>query len=293
MREQVKVIQAARERGVDITVNQYPYVASMTGLVQCLPPKYLEGTSAEIVARLKSPESRAEIRRVIATGLPGWDNNEVASVGGWHGVMVASVQNAENKKYEGKRMDEVSRMMGIGGKEKDPVDALCDLLISEEATAEAIYFNMSEDDVRLAMQEPWVGIGSDGTAVAPEMRFAGRPHPRFYGTFPRVLGYYARDQKVLSLPEAIRKMTSLPAQIMGLKDRGLLRPGLAADITIFDPRIVLDKATFENPMQYPAGIHSVIVNGVVVLNQEQHTGAKPGHVLYGRGKAENDRRNKS
>lgn len=280
MVEQVRHIQAARDRGVDITVDQYPYIAAMTGLEMCLPPKYLEGTSEQIVARLKDPQARAEIRKAIATGLPGWEDNEVKSVGGWHGVLVASFQKPENKKYEGKRMDEVAKLMG-----KDPLDALCDLLISEGGSADAIYFSMSEQDVRLAMRQPWVGVGSDGTAVNPEMTFAGKPHPRFYGSFPRVLGYYGRDQKVLTLSDAIRKMTSFSAQITGLTDRGLLRPGMAADITIFDPETVVDKATFENPLQYAVGIPYVIVNGVVVIDKGQHTGAKPGRVLRGRGKS--------
>ena len=279
MVEQVKHIRAARDRGVDITVDQYPYIAAMTGLEMCLPPKFLEGTSAQIVERLKDPKARVEIRRAIATGLPGWEDNEVKSVGGWHGVLVASLQKPENKKYEGKRMDEVARLMG-----KDPLDALCDLLISEGGSADAIYFSMSEPDVRLAMQQLWVGVGSDGTAVSTDMRFAGKPHPRFYGSFPRVLGYYVREHKVLSLADAVRKMTSFAAQITGLTDRGLLRPGMAADITVFDPKTVADKATFENPLQYAVGIPYVIVNGVVVIDNGQHTGAKPGRVLYGRGK---------
>jgi N-acyl-D-amino-acid deacylase len=280
MPEQVKLIQAARDRGVDVTADQYPYIAAMTGLEQCLPPKFLEGTSQEMVARLKDRKARAEIRQAIATGLPGWEDNEVKSVGGWHGVLVASLQKAENKKYEGKRMDEVAALMG-----KDPVDALCDLLISEGGSAEAIYFSMSEADVELAMKQPWVGVGSDGTAVTPEMAFMGKPHPRFYGTFPRVLGVYVREKKVLALPDAVRKMTSLSAQITGLSDRGLLRPGMAADITILDPKTVSDRATFENPLQYPVGIPYVIVNGVVVIDRGQHTGDKPGRVLFGRGKA--------
>jgi N-acyl-D-amino-acid deacylase len=279
MPELIKVVQDARDRGVDATADQYPYIAGMTGLKQCLPPKYLEGTSEAIVARLKDPKSRAEIRRAIDEGLPGWDNNQVASVGGWHGVLLATVVKPENRKYQGKRMDEVARMMG-----KDPVDALCDLLIDEGAQSEAIYFSMSEPDVRLAMRQPWIGIGSDGVAVTPEMAFAGRPHPRFYGTFPRVLGRYVRDEKVLTLPDAIRKMTSLAAQITGLDDRGLLRPAMAADITLFDPKTVADKATFEEPMQYAVGIPYVIVNGVVVIDQGRHTGARPGKVFYGRGK---------
>jgi len=167
---------------------------------------------------------------------------------------------------------------------KDPVDALCDLLISEEASVGAIYFSMSEPDVELAMKQPWVGIGSDGSAVSPEMTFEGKPHPRFYGTFPRVLGVYVRERKVLTLPEAVHKVTGLSAKIVGLADRGLLKPGMAADITLFDPATVSDKATFENPAQYPVGIPYVIVNGVVVIDKGEHTGARPGRVLYGKGK---------
>jgi N-acyl-D-amino-acid deacylase len=279
MADQIKEIQAARDRGVDITADQYPYIASMTGLEMCIPAKYLEGTSEQVVERLKDPKIRAAIREAIAKGLPGWQDNEVKSVGGWHGVLVASLQKPENKKYEGMRMDEVARLMG-----KAPLDALCDLLISEGGSAEAIYFSMNEADVEMAMKQPWVGVGSDGIAASPQMAFLGKPHPRFYGTFPRVLGVYVRDKRVLSLPDAIRKMTSLPAQITGLTDRGLLRPGMAADITILDPKTVRDRATFENPLQYPEGIPYVIVNGMVVIDNGEHTGAKPGRVLYGRGK---------
>jgi N-acyl-D-aspartate/D-glutamate deacylase len=279
MAELVKLVQAARDRGVDITADQYPYIAGMTSLEQCLPPKYLEGTADQVVARLKDPKARIEIREAIDKGLPGWVDNEVEACGGWHGVMLAGCQRPENKKYEGKAMDEVARMMG-----KNPVDALCDLLIAEHATPTAIYFIMSEADVELAMKQPWVGIGSDGVAVNPSMAFMGRPHPRFYGTFPRVLGVYVREKHVLTLPDAVRKMTSLPAQIIGLTDRGLLRPGMAADIAVFDAHAVKDCATFEDPSQYPVGIPYVIVNGVVVIDKGEHTGAKPGRVLHGRGK---------
>jgi dihydroorotase/N-acyl-D-amino-acid deacylase len=276
--EMAAIIQAARDRGIDVTADQYPYIAGMTGLQMTLPPTYLEGTHQQVVDRFKDPTAREEIRKLIATGVPGWENH-VQGAGGWHGVMVAAVQKPENKRFEGKRMDEVAKLLA-----KDAVDALCDLLASEETFPYAIYFAMSEPDVRSAMQQPWVGFGSDGVAVNPDMKFMGRPHPRFYGTFPRVLGSYVREQKVISLPDAIRKMTSLPAQITGLTDRGLLRPGMAADITIFDPETVSDEATFENPSQYPSGIPYVIVNGVVVVDRGRHTGELPGRVLYGRGK---------
>jgi N-acyl-D-amino-acid deacylase len=282
MPELIRLIEEARSRGLDITADQYPYLAGMTSLEQCLPPKYLEGTADDVVARLKDPKARDEIRNAIASGLPGWDNNEVKDCGGWHGVMLASCQLPQDKKYEGKRMDEVAALMG-----KDPVDAMCDLLIAEHATPMAIYFSMSESDVEVAMKQPWVGIGSDGAAVNPSMTFMGRPHPRFYGTFPRVLGVYVREKHVLTLPDAIRKMTSFPTQIIGLTDRGLLRPGMAADITVFDPNTVADRATYQDPAQYPVGIPYVITNGIVVIDQGQHTGAKPGKVLFGRGRQAN------
>jgi dihydroorotase/N-acyl-D-amino-acid deacylase len=279
----ISEVQVARDRGVDITADQYPYIASMTLLEMCIPPKYLQGTSEQLVERLKDPKVRSEIRQAIANGLPRWGDNEVKSVGGWHGVQVASLQKPENKQYEGKRMDEVAEEM-----RKDPLDALCDLLISEGGSAptdQAVYYGMSESDVELAMKQPWVGMCADGLSVSPAMTFIGKPHPRFYGAFPRLLGVYVREKEVLTLPDAIRKMTSFPAQITGLTDRGLLRPGMAADITIFDHKTVSDKATFENPLQYPIGIPYVVVNGVVVIDQGQHTGAKPGRVLYGRGKS--------
>lgn len=281
MPQLVALIQAARARGVDVTADQYPYLAGMTSLQQCLPPKFLEGTADDVVARLQDPKARAEIREDIAHGVPGWDNNEVHDCGGWHGVMVASCKLPEDKKYEGRRMDEVARMMG-----KDPVDAFSDLLIAEHTTPMAIYFSMSEADVELAMKQPWVGIGSDGAAVNPQMEFMGRPHPRFYGTFPRLLGVYVREKHVLTLPDAVRKMTSLAASITSLTDRGVLRPGMAADIVIFDPATVKDRATFEDPAEYPVGIPYVIVNGTVVIDKGVHTGTKPGRVLYGRGRAD-------
>lgn len=278
MADQTAIIQRARDHGLDITADQYPYTAGWTHLEQCLPPQFLEGTPQHRVELLKDPKMREEIRRDIAEGVPGWTNNEVKSAGGWHGVMVSAVQNPADKQYEGKRMDEVAAMMHT-----DPVDALCDLLVAEGGTAFANYFVMSDADVELAMKQVWVGVGSDGAAVNPTMSFAGKPHPRFYGTFPRVLAVYVRQKHVLTLADAIRKMTSLPAAITGLSDRGLLRQGMAADITIFDPQTVTDRATYENPLQYPAGIPYVIVNGAVVIDQGRHTGAKPGRVLRGRG----------
>ncbi len=279
IRKLIERVEAARERGVEVTADAYPYIASATGLQMVLPTKYLEGTAREVVARLKDPKVRDAIRKQLKSGESSRVDTSLGDEAAWNGVMVSSVRRAENKKYEGKRMDEIGRATG-----KDPFDALCDLLISEGGSAGAIYFQMSEPDVRLAIEQPWVGIGSDGTAVNPTMKFIGKPHPRYFGTFPRVLGVYVREEKVLTLAEAVRKMTSFPAEVLGLTDRGVLRPGMAADITVFDPKTVRDKATFEDPMQYPVGIPFVIVNGVVVIDKDRHTGSKPGRVLYGRGK---------
>jgi N-acyl-D-amino-acid deacylase len=278
MKERIERVQAARDRGIDVTANQYPYVASMTGLAMVLPAKFLEGATAQQVARLRDPKSRAELHEIM-TGHPGWENNWRNMGGGAHGVMVATVFKPENKKYEGKRLDDVAKMMG-----KDPVDAVADLLADEEMAPYAVYFIMNDADVKLAMQQPWLGIGSDGSAVSTEMAFMGHPHPRFYGTFSRVLGHYVREEKTLPLAEAIRKMTSLAAEVNGLSDRGVLRPGMAADITVFNADTISDKATFEDPLHYSEGVEYVVVNGVLVLDHGRHTGAKPGRVLYGRGR---------
>lgn len=280
MKDVVALVEQARAQGLDVTGNVYPYIASSTTLDVCFPPKFLEGTSAQVVARLRDPKVRAEIKRELAPGAPYFVGSHVLDSGGWHGVMVASVHDPADRKYEGKRMDEVAQMM-----HEDPIDALCDLLIQEGGNAGGIYFMMDENDVEEALRQPWVGFGSDGSAVSPEMGFVGHPHPRFYGTFPRVLGVYVRERKIITLPDAIRKMTSLAAQITGLTDRGLLRPGMAADVVMFDPDTVIDRATFADPQQYPLGIPYVIVNGVVVIDNGKHTGAHPGRVLYGRGHA--------
>jgi N-acyl-D-aspartate/D-glutamate deacylase len=168
---------------------------------------------------------------------------------------------------------------------QNPVDAIMDLLIEEDGIVGAIFFIMKEEDVRYAMQQPWVSVGSDGTAVKPEgMLGQGKPHPRWYGTFPRILGKYVRDEKVLKLEDAVRKMTSLGAQQLGIRDRGLLREGKFADVVVFDPDRVADKATFAQPHQYPVGIEYVIVNGKIVIENGKHTGARPGRIVYGPGR---------
>ena len=190
------------------------------------------------------------------------------------------MQSERNKPFQGKRMSEL-----IAARGGDPVDVLFDLLVEEQGSVPTVFFHHSEPDMQLVLKQPWTSIGSDGTAVNPDGP-TGRshPHPRYYGTFPRVLGRYVRELHVLTLPEAVKKMTSMNADKIGIKDRGRLREGLWADVTIFDPARVIDRATFENPHQFPVGIDYVIVNGVLTLEHERHTGALAGRVIYGPGK---------
>ena len=268
------LIDQARAGGLAVTADLYPYIAGVTGLSASLPPRFLEGGTARMLERIKSPEVRAQIRHDIENGLPDWEN-EVAEAGGWDRMVISAVQQPANKKYEGKSLEELSRATG-----KDPVDAMCDLLLSENGRVTIIQFAAADADLEQAIRLPWTAIGSDGTAMHPErFPWLGKPHPRHYGTYPRVLARYVREKKLLSFPEAIRKMTSLPAQTLGFLDRGLLRPGMKADIVILDPDRVLDHATFETPQQFPVGIDYVLVNGTVVAERGRHTGARPGRIL--------------
>jgi N-acyl-D-amino-acid deacylase len=195
-------------------------------------------------------------------------------------MLLVSLRNDRNKPFQGKRMSDLIQARG-----GEPVEVLFDVLVEENGSVPTVFFHHSEPDMQLVMKQPWTSIGSDGSAVSVDGP-TGRthPHPRYYGTFPRVLGRYVRELKVLTLPEAVRKMTSMNADKIGIKDRGRLREGMWADITIFDPDRVIDRATFENPHQYPVGIPYVIVNGELTIDNDRHTGALAGRVLYGPGK---------
>jgi len=276
----IEHISRARSRGVELTAYQYPYLAGMGPLQKCIPPRFQQGTATDLANLLGQDRVREQIRQAIENGEPGWESNVVALTGGFEGIVLASVRKPENKIYEGRTLHQVASLT-----KKDPVDALLDLLVSEEGKyTPALFFHMSEEDVRLAMKQPWVAVGSDGIAVSPSLRSLGQAHPRFYGTYPRILGHYVREKGVLSLADAVRKMTSLPAQIVGLPDRGLLKPGMAADLVIFDPESVNDRATFEQPDHFPDGISFVVVNGRLVVADGEQTEALPGKVLYGPGR---------
>jgi N-acyl-D-amino-acid deacylase len=274
MNEICDLVDEARGRGVQVTANQYPYIAGQNDLVALIPPWAMEGGREKMLERLRQPAARRRMERNLYNGIRGWFNHYLA-MSGWEGCLVASVRNPANKDYEGKSIAEISKTS-----RKKPAQVVFDLLLEEQGSVPAVYFLMSEEDVQAAMKTPWVSIGSDGSAVRPEGPLAsGKPHPRWYGTFPRVLGKYVREDHVLPLEEAVKKMTSLNAEKLGLADRGLLKEGLRADITVFDAQRVIDKATFENPHQYPIGIEYVAVNGVLVLEKEQHLGTKPGLIL--------------
>ncbi len=272
-------IEAARARGLDVTANQYPYIAGAHPLLPLLPPWALEGGVDRTMERLRDGEARGRIRREIAEGLPGWRHNYVQQSGGWQGVLISNTRTERNRHLAGKTLADNARERG-----GDPADAFLDLLLEEHGQVSGVLFIMSEPDVRRVMQAPWVSVGSDGSALAESGPLAaGSPHPRSFGTFPRILGRYVREEKVLRLEDAIRKMTALGAQRLGLHDRGLLRAGNWADVVVFDPDRVGDRATYENPKQYPTGIDYVIVNGKVVVDEGRHTGALPGQILRGPG----------
>ena len=260
-KESLKLVEEGRRRGVDVTFDQYPYIASSTGLSALLPHWAQEGGAEKLLERLGDPEMRRKIAEEPATVTRDWD-----------AVMVAFAKN--HPEYEGKTISEIARLEG-----KEPVDSVFDLLLAEDAQVSIVSFGMSEDDVQRVMRSPYMMVGSDGRAVAPYgILGRGRPHPRYYGTFPRVLGHYVREG-ILSLQEAVRKMTSLPAQRLGLRDRGLLREGLKADIAVFDPERVKDEATFTDPHRFTSGIPFVIVNGAIVIDNSEHTGELPGKAL--------------
>lgn len=283
MKEVVEIVEAARARGVRVTADVYPYVASSTSLTATLPQWVMDGGVGKLVERLSDRATRARVRRDMEDANATWDNR-YQSAGTWANVQLASIGRQRglpatgdnpNAKYEGMRVADAATAAG-----KDPFDFVFDLLRDTRASVGCVYFIMSEDDVKLALRQPWVAIGSDGSALAVEGPLrAGVPHPRNFGTFPRVLGKYVRGEKVITLEEAVRKMTSLPASALNLPDRGSITPGKWADLVIFDPATVADTATFEQPFQYPVGIDTVIVNGQVVLDEGTHTNAKPGKVL--------------
>ncbi|HEY7287629.1 MAG TPA: D-aminoacylase [Vicinamibacterales bacterium] len=283
MKEVIALVEAAQKRGLEIYADQYPYVASSTGLSQTMPPWAHEGGGAKLAERLKDPVTRAKIRKEMDDPHPTWENRLI-SAGTWHNVQIASVPartgiESGYKRYEGRRIDDAAKEAG-----KDPYDFVFDMLIANAGSISCVWFIIDESDLKLAMQQPWVSVGSDGSALATSGPLrVGVPHPRNFGTFPRVLGKYVREEHVLTLEQAVHKMSGLTAKQMHIGDRGLIKEGLAADLVIFDPATVADRATFTDPFQYSVGINTVIVNGKIVLDNGRHTGQRPGVIIRGRG----------
>ena len=273
------VVEAARARGVDVAADLYVYTAGGTGIEATIPSWAHEGGADSLRARLARPAVRERLKREIATGSPGWWNI-VEAAGGWEGVVLANARNPQNARHVGKTIAAIARELG-----RDPADVAFDLVAQGTGRVMGIYHMMSEPDIETALRFPWTSIGSDAGAVAglDQTDATGLPHPRGFGNFPRVIARYVKERRVLTLEEAIRKMTSWPATRMRLADRGLIREGLRADVTIFDLDSLEDRATYEEPRRLPTGIEWVLVNGVVTVERGRHTGAKAGHVLRGAG----------
>jgi N-acyl-D-aspartate/D-glutamate deacylase len=276
MKELVALIEQARARGVDVQANVYPYTRGNNNLASIVPPWAHEGGRGALLARLKDPAQRQRMKRDIREGIDGWYNHFTAVGGDWSRMLISG-----RCAYEGQTMDRVIALRTAGqSPPPDSLDVLFDLLIEEEGSIPTVYAHHTEEDMNVALVQPWCSIGSDGSALAVEGPLRrGNPHPRNFGTFPRVLGVYVRERKLLTLEEAVRKMTSLNAAKLGLRDRGLVREGMAADLCVLDAQRVLDRATYTDPFQYSEGIVHVIVNGQLVLEDGRHTGAKPGKVL--------------
>jgi dihydroorotase/N-acyl-D-amino-acid deacylase len=279
MPEVLARIEAARARGLDITANQYPYTRAANGLDACLPLWAREGGTDRMISRLRNPADRERIKREMEDpASPGWENQWYGS-GGGDGILLSAVLDPALRKYEGMTLTAIGRQMG-----KDPRDAVMDLVIADRGNSEVVTSIMREDDVTAALKSPLVSICTDSGAKAEDGALSeSKTHPRAFGTFPRILGRYVRDEKLLRLEEAIRKMTSQPAARVHLQDRGILRPGLAADLTVFDPATIRDVATFENPMHYSVGVRYVLVNGRAVVADGKITSERPGRALKGPG----------
>ncbi len=270
IRQVIAQIEEARREGLEITANQYPYTAMQHPWRRLFPRWVQDAPLNETISQFKNSSFR---ERVLKD--PEF-NQYVDEHGGWEGIVAARLDTERLKKFEGMTIAEIARIRG-----QDPVSACFDLIYEEGGFIHGVHHTMNEEDVKTVMRVPWISIGSDGSAL--NQKYPGKPHPRSFGTNPRVLGKYTREEKVLTLEDAVRKMTSMPAAVLGLKDRGLLREGYRADVVVFNPDTVADMATYENPKQYPKGIDYVLVNGTIVIDKGHHTGARPGKVVYGPG----------
>lgn len=279
MDQVIKVIEDARRKGLKITANMYTYPAGGTGLDASMPPWVWDGGREAGYKRIQDPATRQKIADAIRTPSDDWENLYMLA-GSPERLLLASFRSEKLKPLAGKTLGEVAKMRG-----KDPVETIMDLVLEDRSRVGTIYFLMSEENIKKQIRRPWVSFGSDAASIAPEGNvLRSSAHPRAYGNFARLLGKYVRDEKVISLTEAIRRLTGLPATNLELDHRGFLKPGMFADVVIFDPKTIADRATFENPHQLSVGVRDVFVNGVQVLKDGEHTGTKPGRALWGPGK---------
>jgi N-acyl-D-amino-acid deacylase len=279
MPEVLQRIEAARARGLDVTANQYPYARASNGLDACLPLWVREGGLDKMLARLNDPSQRTKIKQDMDDPNAATWENQWYGAGGGEGIMLSSVLNPDLRKYEGMTLAAIGKAMN-----KDPRDAVMDLVIADRAESSVITSIMSEQDVETALKHPLVGVGTDSGAQAEDGRLSeSKSHPRAWGSFPRILGKYVREQHLLTLEEAVRKMTSKAATRVHLNDRGVLRPGMIADITIFDPAAIHDVSTFEDPRHYSVGVREVLVNGRRAVTDGAITGERAGRALRGPG----------
>jgi len=272
-------IERAQKKGLNVRANMYTYTAAGTGLDACLPPWTEDGGYPELFRRLRDPVMRAIIKAEAQVDSDEWENLYLAA-GSPEKILLVGFKSEKLKPLTGKTLAEVAKMRG-----KDPIDTIMDLISEDESRIGTVYYLMSEENVKKELRKPWISFGSDEASQAPEAPFTkSNPHPRAYGNFARVLGKYVRDEKVLSMSDAIHRLSGLPAANLGLDRRGFLKEGMFADVVVFDPATIADHATFEKPHQYATGVKHVLVNGVQVIKDGEHTGAKPGRALWGPGK---------
>ena len=273
-------IEEARKAGLKLTADMYTYPAAGTGLDACLPPWTEDGGYPALFKRLRDPATREKIAVEVRTPTDKWENLYLAA-GSADRILLCGFKSEKLKPLTGKSLAQVAKLRG-----KDPVEAIMDLISEDESRIDTIYFLMSEENIRKEVAKPWVSFGSDEASQAPEGAFLkANPHPRAYGNFARLLGRYVREEKIISLAEGVKRLSGLPATNLGLDHRGFIQEGMFADLVVFDPATIADRATFEKPHQYAVGMKHVFVNGVQVLKDGEHTGAKPGRALWGPGKA--------
>ncbi len=275
----IAIVEKARRSGLKITADMYTYPAGSTGLDAAMPPWALDGGYEALFKRLQNPETRKKIAEAVRTPTDAWENLYLAA-GSAERVLLVGFKNEKLKPLTGKTLGEVARI-----RNQDPVETIMDLVLEDRSRVGTVYFMMSEENIRKQIRLPWVSFGSDAGSMTPEGVFLkSSTHPRAYGNFARLLGKYVRDERVISLAEAVRRLTGLPATNLGLQNRGFIRKGFFADVVVFDPAKIADLATFEKPHQFAVGVNDVFVNGVQVLKDGEHTGSKPGRALWGPGK---------